>query len=181
MSGLPRIVIVYAIVIPLALLLGYALTTGLATPEQAWENFVMVGLVLFVLLLPALIRWHHILLIFFWNAAFVFPFLPGHPTVWLVLAVLSFGISWLNDLLGGAKSLRAPELTRPLLFLGAVVILTGYLRGGLGYPCVREFCFWGKGLLLHLGRYFGLFCAFGRCGFPWQKPAGLREFTSFQE
>ena len=126
MFGLSRILTVYAIAIPLALVLGYVL----ATPDQI--TIMMVGLVVFSLALPILIQWHHILLIFFWNAAFIFGFLPAQPQFWLVMAVLSFGISWLNGLLGGRRFLRAPELTRPLLILGGIVLLTGYLRGGIG-------------------------------------------------
>jgi len=118
MFGLPRVLFVYAVAIPLALVLGYAISTSLSSPEEE-RNLLMVGLLLFVLALPIFIQWHHIMLIFFWNAAFNFPFLPAQPHFWLLLAVLSFGISWLNGLLGGGKFLRAPELARPLIFLGS--------------------------------------------------------------
>jgi len=156
MFGLPRILIVYAIAIPLALVLGYAVSNGLSTPGDE-TNFLMVGLVLFVLALPILLKWHHIMLIFFWNAAFMFPFLPAQPQIWLLLAVLSFGISWLNGLLGGGKFLRVPELTRPLVFLGIVVLLTGCFRGGIGARVFGSSSYGGRAYFYILGPIFGYF------------------------
>ena len=151
MFGLPRILTVYAIAIPLALVLGYALST----PNRV--SYVMVGLVLFVLLLPLFIQWHHILLICFWNSAFNFPFLPSQPHFWLLLAVLSFGISWLNGLLGRGRFLRAPELTRPLVFLGIVVFVTGYLRGGIGLHAFGSSSYGGKSYFYIFGGIIGYF------------------------
>jgi len=118
---------------------------------------MMVALLLFVLAVPIFIRWHHVLLIFFWNAAFNFPFLPGQPHFWLLLAVLSFGISWLNGLLGGGKFLRAPELTRPLVFLGFVVILTGMARGGIGARAFGSASYGGKNYFYIFGAILGYF------------------------
>lgn len=151
MFGLPRILTVYAIAIPLALVLGYALST----PDRM--SLVMVGMFLFVLALPIFIQWHHILLIFCWNAAFNFPFLPGRPHFWLLMAVLSFGFSWLNGLLGGRKFLRAPELTWPLLFLGGIVLVTGYLRGGIGVQAFGNASFGGKSYFYIFGAIIGYF------------------------
>jgi hypothetical protein len=151
MFGLSRVLTVYAIAIPLALVLGFML----ATPDRI--TMIMVGLVLFALALPIFIQWHHVLLIFFWNSAFNFPFLPAQPHFWLLMAVLSFGISWLNGLLGGRKFLRAPELTRPLLALGAVVVVTGYLRGGLGAAAFGSATYGGKSYFYILGAIIGYF------------------------
>ena len=156
MSGLPRILIVYAVAIPLALVLGYAVSNGLSTPGGG-ENFLMVGLVLFVLALPVFLKWHHGLLIFFWNAAFMFPFLPAQPQVWLPLAALSFGISWLGGLLGGGRFLRVPELTRPLIFLAIVVFVTGCIRGGIGARVFGSASYGGKSYFYILGAILGYF------------------------
>ena len=103
MFGLPRILLIYAVAIPVALFMAYALSTGLASPEEE-TNILMVGVMLLVLALPIFIQWHHFLLILFWNVAFNFPFLPAQPHFWLLMAALSFGISWLNGLLGGGSS-----------------------------------------------------------------------------
>ncbi len=128
---------------------------SLSTPDQS--TYMVVGLTIFVLALPAFIRWHHILLIFFWNAAFDFPFLPAQPHFWLLLATLSFAISWLNGLLGGSKFTKVPELTRPLLFLAAVVFLTGYLRGGVGARVFGSSSYGGKTYFYIFGAIMGYF------------------------
>ena len=164
MFGLPRILVVYAIAIPVALVLGYAASNGLSTPGGG-GNFLMAGLVLFVLALPILLNWHRGLLIFFWNASFMFPFLPAQPRVWLLLAVMSLGISWLNGLLGGGKFLRVPELTRPLIFLAIVVFVTGCIRGGIGARVFGSASYGGKSYFYILGAIAGYF-AFAAARIP---------------
>lgn len=156
MFGLPRILLAYAIAIPLALFLGYFLSTGLSIPGEQ-SNFMMVALVLLVLALPIFMRWHHLLLIFFWSSAFNFPFLPAQPHFWLLMAFLSFGISWLNGLLAGGKFLRAPELARPLIFLGMVAVLTGVLRGGIGVRALGSASYGGRSYFYIFGAIFGYF------------------------
>jgi len=151
MFGLPRILAVYAIAIPLALVLGYILST----PDTT--GFAFIGLVLLVLVLPILLQWHHILLIFFWNSAFNFPFLPAQPHFWLLLAALSFGISWLNGLLGQSKFLRVPELTKPLIFLGLVVLITGYVRGGIGSRVLGGAAYGGRNYIYVVSAIIGYF------------------------
>jgi hypothetical protein len=59
--------------------------------------------------------------------------------------------------LGGRKFLRAPELTRPLLALGAIVILTGYARGGLGAAAFGSANYGGKSYFYILGAIIGYF------------------------
>jgi hypothetical protein len=147
---------VYAIAIPVALVLGYALSTGLGSTGDQSNLFVVVLAVL-ILILPILLKWHHILLIFFWNAVLIVPFFPGRPPFWLLLAVLSFGISWLNGLLGGSKFLKVPELTRPLLFLALVVFVTGVLRGGIGLNVMGSANFGGRNYVFILGAIIGYF------------------------
>ena len=152
MFGLPRILTVYAIAIPLALVLGYAL----ATPDRM--TVMMVGLVLFSLALPIFIKWHHILLILFWNAAFNFPFLPGQPHFWLLLAVLSFGISWLNGLLAGRKFLRGAGTDPSAAFPRYRRRLDGYLRGGIGAQSLGSTSsYGGKSYFYILGAIIGYF------------------------
>jgi hypothetical protein len=147
---------VYAIAIPVALVLGYALSTGL-DPSGDQSSLLVVILAVLFLALPILLKWHHILLIFFWNAVVVVPFVPGRPSVWLLLAMLSFGISWLNGLLGGSKFLKVPELTRPLLFLAVVVLVTGVLRGGIGLNVLGSASYGGRNYFYILGAIIGYF------------------------
>ncbi len=148
-----RLLIVYAVAIPLALTLGYLV----ATPDMA--SFAVVGLVFFVLALPLLLQSSHFLLIFCWNSAFVFGFLPGMPQAWFVLAVLAFGISVVNRVMGRSTFLRAPEMMRPLLFLIVVVLVTAKVRGGLGFKVLGGQSYGGKhylDILVAIMGYFAL-------------------------
>src|SRR5271166_2182411 len=121
-----KILAAYIFAIPLALLLGFLASS----PDEI--TFMLIGMLLFFMSLPLLITWHHALLIIFWNSAFNAFFLPGQPNFWLVLAALSFGLSLLNRVMGRRPFLPVPEMTRPLLFLTAVVVGTAWYRGGVG-------------------------------------------------
>jgi len=171
MFGLPKILIVYAIAIPLALIIGYALSTGLASTGDEM-NLMIVALAVCFLLLPIFFKWHHILMIFSWNAALTIPFLPGSLPFWLLLGVVSFGISWLNGLLTGARFLRVPELTRPLIFLGSVVLLTGLLRGGIGLSAFRSASYGSRHYVFVLVSILGYF-AFSAVRIPLEKTKGV--------
>jgi hypothetical protein len=108
-------------------------------------------------MIPVLAQWHHSLLILVWNSALLCGFLPGTPMICLLLAFLSFGFSWLNGLLSGAKFLRVPELTRPMVFLGMVVLVTGYLRGGVGIRVFGNASFGGRAYFFIFGAIIGYF------------------------
>jgi len=78
-SSLFRSLLVYTICVPLAVFLGYVMATG--TSGAAWPLFdpttsIVVGLLLFLLVLPLLLRWHHAWLITSWNFSVVAFFLP---------------------------------------------------------------------------------------------------------
>ena len=163
---------IYAAAIPLALLLGYA-TSSFTEPDAS--TFATVGLVLFVLTLPLLIKFHHVWLIFFWNASFNVFFLPAQPHFWLLLAGMSFGISWLDSLVGQRPMLNVPQLTKPLLFLAGVVLLTGFFRGGIGIRAMNSAAYGGKNYFYVLGPILGFF-ALAAVRIP---PAKARRMVNF--
>src|SRR5947209_20479871 len=80
-----RALMVYALVLPLALLLGYML----ATPTDP-SSLAAVGLVVGVVSLPLVLKWHYESMLVSWNMAAVVFFLPGAPELWLVMSVISF-------------------------------------------------------------------------------------------
>jgi len=151
MFHIHRILIAYAIAIPLALVLGY----WVATPDLA--SVAAVGFVFFCLALPLVIRWHHALLLLSWNSAFILGFMPGQPRLWLLLAGLAFGMAAVNHVSGLKSFLRAPELTKPLLFLVAVVLVTAWFRGGLGSRVLGGSGYGGRGYIYVLGAILGYF------------------------
>jgi hypothetical protein len=151
MLSIHRILIAYAVAVPLALMLGYMV----ATPDLA--SIAGLGFVLFCLALPLVIKWHHALLIVCWNSAFMLGFLPGQPRLWLVVAGLAFAMAVVNHVTGLKPFLRAPELTKPILFLLAVVVVTARLRGGLGSRVLGGSGYGGRGYIYLIGAIIGYF------------------------
>jgi O-antigen ligase len=151
MFKLHRILIAYAVAVPLALVLGCLV----AVPDIA--TFAVVGLVLVMLALPLLIQWDHWLLIFFWNSVFIGAFLPGQMQIWIIFAALTFVMALINRFMGHRNFLRAPELTKPILFLTAVVLLTGKIRGGLGMRALGSGSYGGKNYFLILMAIVGYY------------------------
>jgi hypothetical protein len=146
-----RILIAYAVAVPLACFLGYLVSA----PSNF--TFAVIGILLFFFSLPLFLKWHHTLLIVFWNSVFDFILLPGQPHFWLLFAVLSFGISFLNHIVFQKKFLHAPELTRPLLFLAAVVLVTAECRGGIGIRALGGAAYGGRYYIFILGAIAGYF------------------------
>jgi len=136
----PRKIIILAIVIPLAALLGY----WLATPEQT-TSMAFVALVVGALVLPILLGWHYPLLLFSWNTAITVFFLPGKPLLWMPVAGISLGISvlgyWLNRQ-SGFQNVRS--ITWSLVFLSLVVLITMKMTGGVGMQSLGASTFGGK-------------------------------------
>src|SRR5213080_1557707 len=67
---LPRKLIVFGVVLPLAVVVGYLLSS----PDLT--SLVMIGLYLFVLSTPLFLRWHHPILVASWNLSMIVFFLP---------------------------------------------------------------------------------------------------------
>jgi hypothetical protein len=151
MFNIHRVLIAYAVGIPLALVLGYLV----ATPDLA--SVAALGFVVFCLALPLVIQWHHALLIAAWNSAFILGFMPGQPLLWLVLAGLAFALAAVNHVTGLKSFLRAPELTKPILFLLAVVVVTARFRGGWGSRVLGGSGYGGRGYIYLLGAILGYF------------------------
>ena len=152
---LPRTLLIYAITIPLALVLGYLLISPT-------ENTSLLALlfVAFVLCLPVLLRAHHTVLLFSWNAMICVFFVPGQPYIWMLMTVLTLGIVILNHIINRDQMFVAvPSVTKTLLFLGAVVLLTAKLRGGVGIRAFGGDSYGGKAyifILLGIAGYFAL-------------------------
>src|SRR5262245_2098593 len=93
--SIPRTHLIMGLCLPLAVLLGYFL----AQPLDAGSLAVVI-LVISVLSVPLLMKWHHPLLILCWNVTANPLFLPGRPALWalvgmtsLVFAILSRSVN----------------------------------------------------------------------------------------
>jgi O-antigen ligase len=145
--------IVLAVVVPLALVVGYML----ATPDSS-RTFLFLLLVVGVLSMPIFLRWHHPLLALAWNASAYFVLLPGQPPLWLLFAFISLTITVLNKVMESESPwLNVPSVTRPLLFLALVVIVTTQLTGGWGLAALGSETYGGKKTVLVIAAMVGFF------------------------
>ena len=143
----------YALCLPLAVLIGYFLAEPLESGSIA-----IVVFVLSVLSLPLLMKWYHPLLVMSWNAFICPVFLPGRPMLWMVMSVLGLGIAILNRSVNPHKRfINIPSLTRPLVFLVGVVIITAGLTGGIGLASLGGSRYGGKGYFFILAAVAGYF------------------------
>jgi hypothetical protein len=128
-TALIRALIIFGIVLPLAILLGYM---AVKLPDMDFFSMVIIGSVAGVICLPLLLRWHHQLLFLSWNAVAVVFFLPGRPELWLFMALTSFIIMIIQRALSSDVQMNpVPWMLAPMLFILAVVVGTAYMTGGI--------------------------------------------------
>ena len=153
-----RSLIVYAICLPVAVVLGYLLATPL--------DFTSLGvevIVLCVLAVPLLMRWHHILLIAAWNSTAVLFLVPGRPPVWILLTGVSLGLSILQYALNrNLRPLPTRSIAWPVLFLVAVVLITARLTGGISLRVLGSETYGGKNYITILAAVLGYFAIIGQ-------------------
>src|SRR5476649_256320 len=92
-SAILRTLIVYSICVPVAVWLGYLLTS---MADFSRSTFIEAGLFALVLSLPLLLRWHYFLLVLTLNLSMTVFFLPGTPPLWMAMLVISLCISVLQ-------------------------------------------------------------------------------------
>jgi hypothetical protein len=135
-----RSLIVYAICVPLAIMVGYLLTNPLD-----YSTAAIYGVLGLTLVLPILLRWHYPLMLLCFNTSIFVFFLKGNPNLGLVMMVLSLGMSTLERILSSEKSfIRVPRMTWPLICLAVVVIFTAKLTGGIGLHALGSEVYGGK-------------------------------------
>jgi hypothetical protein len=158
MSNAPAILrslVIFAVIVPLAFFVGYLLTNPLD-----YTTFAYAGVLALVLVFPLLLRWHYPLLVFSLNTSLTMFFMMGRPAFWLVMVVLSLGISLLERALSSQKRfIRVPQITWPLICMLGVVLFTAKLNGGIGLHAFGSEVYGGKKyifLVLSILSYFAL-------------------------
>ncbi|HEV2207409.1 MAG TPA: hypothetical protein VG167_01455, partial [Verrucomicrobiae bacterium] len=115
-----RALLTYAIILPLALMVGYMLATPLD-----FVSFSAVGLVLMALSVPLFMKWHHPMMFLSWNTTAVVFFLPGQPHLWLVVAMMGVLFALLQRaVVRDLPMIHTPSVILPLAFLAVVVFMT---------------------------------------------------------
>ena len=160
-TAILRMLIVYAICIPFAILVGFAAVSVANSPSYA--NFSEFGMLALILSAPILLRWHHPLLVLSWNLPLIVFFLPGGPGVFLPMMVVSLGISLLQRAMNKNKRfIPAPQITCPLLCLAAVVLVTAKLTGGIGLHVLGNSVMGGRKYVYLLAGILGYFALTAR-------------------
>lgn len=151
----------------LAVLVGMVLVSPTSTMAMG-----VVGLVAFLLSLPLLLRWHRPLLFLSWNAALQAFLLPGHPSIWMLMAGVSLVLTILGSTLGRRIELQSvPSVTWTLCALLLVVLVTAQLRGGIGIKALGSETYGGKRYVFLIAAVVGYF-AFSMARVPVEKAFG---------
>ena len=87
-----RSLIVYAIILPLAIVLGFMLTDLANNPTDKTTAITLV-VVAFLLVLPLFLRFYHTWLIVIWNMSVTFIFMPGLLPAWIPLSCIGFMVA----------------------------------------------------------------------------------------
>lgn len=139
-SVILRSLIIYAVVVPLAIIVGYMLTN-----PQDYQTIGLLAVLTGVLVFPLLMKWHYPLLIFSCNFAGVIFFLPGHPTMFLAMVATSLTISVVERILTRTQRfLPTGGVGWPLLAMLCVVWTTAKLTGGFGLKSMGGDVYGGK-------------------------------------
>ncbi len=148
-----RSLIIYGIVLPLAIFIGYLL----ATPTDL-TTYGSLALLLLLLTLPLFLRFHYPWLVFSWNTIAGLYFLPGKPSFSLLMIFISFGFSFLAYIMNrDLKFISVPSITRPLLFIGLVVYITARFNGGIGLNILGAESSGGKRYIFILSAIVGYY------------------------
>lgn len=153
--AITRAHLIYGVCLPVAVVIGYLL----AEPMESGSMAVVV-LVLSILSIPLLMRWHHTLLVMSINSVILPYFLPGRPNLWMVMVMISLFFLALDRSLGrDVQFLKARWVSYSLIFLGVVVVATAWLNGGLGIAALGSSTYGGRkyvGVLAAICLYFAL-------------------------
>ena len=141
MSFLPRSFIIFALCIPLAILLGVMLAEPLDS-----GTLMLLGSCFLLLLSPFLLKHYHAALLVTWNAYVTVFFLPGRPYLWMLLTLIGFGLMILIRAINRdtMKFLYVPGVAIPLVLLGIIAYVTAHFTGGVGLFALGSDTFGGK-------------------------------------
>lgn len=149
--------LIFGLCLPLAVLLGYLLAD-----VQDFLSRIVILIALMLLATPLLMKWYHPLLVLSWNAALQ-PALPGNLSFWCVMAMIGLFFAVLNRSVNAQDEfLLVPSLTRPILALTAVIVLTATFTGGIGLRVFGSQLIGGKSYIYVLAAIAGFFALSSR-------------------
>jgi hypothetical protein len=144
---------ILAIVLPVAALLGFML----AKPDSM-TSMMFLALIIGVLLIPIFLRWHHPLVILAWSAPVSVFFLPGQPSLWMLMAGISLFCAVMARVMDRQSTfLNVSPVSCSLIALSLVVLLTMKMTGGIGLRSLGGDSFGGKKFVFLLAAVIGYF------------------------
>ena len=150
-----KMLVTYAICIPVAMLVGYVLTDPLD-----YGTLGFLGLVIALIFSPIFIKWHYPIMVFGLGCPMYLFFLVGDPPMAQVVVILSLGIAIVERSLNAERRfISAPSMTWPLVFTAAMALITAELTGGIGLHTMGGGVGGGKkyiALLISVATYFAL-------------------------
>jgi hypothetical protein len=139
-ATLLRSLLVYAFIVPIAILMGYLLAN-----QMDYQSLGFMAVLGSLLVFPLLMKWHYPLLIFSWNLPATLFFLPGHPSLFTFMVVVSLGISVMERILDRNQSFVPAAAVRwPLIAFVVVILITAKLTGGFGFRSMGSDVYGGK-------------------------------------
>ena len=127
-TGAMRMLITYAVCIPVAIVVGYLLTDPLD-----YGTLGFLGLLIAILVSPIFIRWYYPILLFGLACPAICFFIIGKPPLSQVVVIISLMVAVTERILNSEKKfIKVPAMTWALLFIAATVYMTAELNGGIG-------------------------------------------------
>ena len=151
--NIPKTHLIMGLSLPLAVLLGYFVAEPMELGSMAVVVFVLVALSI-----PLLMKSYYLLLVLSWNAAMSFGFLPGQPAFWAMMAFIGLLFAIVSRAVSAdARFLIEPSVTKSLLALLGVVVVTAMATGGFGVRMLGAGQYGGKNYFYFLAAIAGYF------------------------
>jgi hypothetical protein len=152
-----RTLAVYAVCCVLAIVLGVLMTNPLT-----YSSLGFVAVLCAIMCIPVLMRWHHPLMLFCWNAPIQAFFVKGDPKFCLVMITISLTISIAERALSQRRFIYVPQITWPLLCMIAVIAVTANMTGGIGLKAFGSDVYGGKKYVFLIAGILGYFAMVAR-------------------
>ena len=153
-----RMLITYAVCIPLAIFMGYIMTEVGNRPD--YSNLFVIGIVIATLTSPIFIKWHYPIMVFGVGCPMYCFFLKGNPPLLQVVVILSLGLAIIERTLNSDRRfIKASAMTWPLLYTLAMALFTAEMTGGIGLKTLGGDVGGGKkyvALFIGIGTFFAL-------------------------
>ena len=157
-NALNRLLIMYSVAIPMAIMLGY-----LVASADGFFSYALIAMMMLVFTLPLVLKFHHEMTIITWNSSLIVFFLPGQPNAGYVFAGICLIIGIVSYTLTKKEPfIHVPEFSRPLILLFLIVIGTAVISGGLGGRSLGSDQFGAKRYLGVIGPVVGYFAMTSR-------------------